>query len=73
MALNAHSVLKLNKEIKELQTLNDGMIATKQKIEIWKNMTPIGYNLIDNVNKWVESQIVILETKRDKLTDINLV
>ena len=73
MASNAHSVLKLNKEIKKLQTLNDGMIGTKQKIEIGKNMTPIGYNLIDIINKWVESQIVLLQTEREKFTDINLV
>ena len=73
MASKAQQVAKLQQEIQSLETVNQGLISAKCGVEMGKNMTQKGYNLMDIVHQSIQREISRMKHERDLLSDIYLI
>ena len=73
MAALAAKVLELNKEQFDLQNVNTAINRVKSAVILNENMSPVGYNILDLVQKWVKKEISLVQEEKEKLSDLNLV
>ena len=73
MASNAEKVGMLQTEIKDLESVKNGITSVKRIVHIGNNMTPEGYNILTLVNQWIEKEIGKMKEERDNLSNIHLI